>query len=109
MTLKLNPQGYYLMTAEGTNAKGEPVTERPQVLIPEMAAPFDGSAWVPYDVGGTPVPLDNTAPPAENGVHEAVRRLDAAQRQIDAFLRPDGTVQNFCPGACVFSDVPGVE
>jgi hypothetical protein len=37
LTLKLNPQGYYLMTAEGTNDKGEPVAERPQVLIPDGA------------------------------------------------------------------------
>ena len=37
MTLNLNPQGYYLMTAEGTSEKGEPVTERPQVLIPDGA------------------------------------------------------------------------
>jgi hypothetical protein len=76
--------------------------------ISEMEPPFDGSAWVPYDVSSTPPPLTNTAPPFENGVHEAVRRLDAAQLQIDAFLRPDGTVQNFCGGPCKFTDVPGV-
>ncbi len=52
--------------------------------------------------------MTNTPPSFDNGVHEAVRRLDAAQRQIDAFLRPDGTVQSFCNGACVFSNVPGV-
>jgi hypothetical protein len=79
----------------------------PAFGIQEREAPFDGSAWVPYDVGGSAVPLTNTAPSFENGVHEAVRRLDAAQRQIDAFLRPDGVVRNFCPGACVF-EVPGV-
>jgi hypothetical protein len=81
----------------------------PRFQIPEQAAPFDGSAFVPYDVGGAPVPITNTPPSKENGVHEAVRLLDAAQRQIDAFLRPDGMVQNFCDGACVFRDVPGVD
>ena len=76
--------------------------------VPEMPAPIDGSAFVPYDVGGKPESLTNTPPDSDNGVHEAVRRLDAAQRQIDAFLRPDGSVQNFCDGACVFQNVPGV-
>jgi hypothetical protein len=73
-----------------------------------MEAPFDGSAYVPYDVGGVAPPLTNTPPTVENGVHEAVRRLTAAQDQIDAFLRPDGQVVNFCDGACVFTDVPNV-
>src|SRR5262249_49953079 len=45
--------------------------------VPEMAAPFDDSAFVPYDVGGKPEPLTNTPPDTDNGVHEAVRRLDA--------------------------------
>ena len=76
--------------------------------IQEMNAPFDGSAWVPYDVSATPEPLTDTPPADDNGVHEAVRRLDAAQSQIDAFLRPDGVVQNFCAGACVFTNVPNV-
>jgi hypothetical protein len=76
--------------------------------VPEMSAPFDGSAFVPYDVDATTVPLTNTPPADDNGVHEAVRRLDAAQLQIDAFLRPDGRIENFCPGPCFFTDVPNV-
>ncbi len=81
----------------------------PLFQVPEMTAPFDGSAFVPYDVSALPEPLTDTPPADDDGVHEAIRRLDAAQSQIDAFLRPDGTVQNFCTGACVFHDVPDVE
>jgi hypothetical protein len=77
--------------------------------VPEMSAPFDGSAFVLYDVNALVTPLTNTPPAVENGVHEAVRRLDAAQLQIDAFLRPDGRIENFCPGTCFFSGVPDVE
>ncbi len=81
----------------------------PAFGITERAAPFDGSAYIPYDVNAVPAPLTNTSPADDNGVHEAVRRLDAAQRQIDAFLRPDGRVENFCPGPCFFTNVPNVE
>jgi hypothetical protein len=80
----------------------------PAFQIPEMEPPFDGSAYVPYDVDGVAPPLTNLPPAADNGVHEAVRRLTAAQDQIDAFLRPDGRVENFCEGACIFTNVPGV-
>jgi len=76
--------------------------------IPETAAPFDGSAYVPYVVGGIAPPSINRPPTIENGVHEAVRRLPAAQMQIDAFLRPQGSVQSFCPGSCTFTNVPNV-
>lgn len=80
----------------------------PAFGIPEREAPFDDSAYVPYYIGGIEPPLTNTAPAIENGVHGAVRQLTAAQAQIDAFLRPDGVVENFCPGPCVFENVPGV-
>jgi hypothetical protein len=81
---------------------------KPAFGIEEMEAPFDGSVYVPYDVDGASTPPTNTPPTVENGVHEAVRRLRAAQDQIDAFLRPDGRVENFCGGPCAFTDVPGV-
>ncbi len=83
-------------------------TAYPVFEVPEMEAPIDGSAFVPYDVNAVPPPLTNNPPADDNGVHEAIRRLDAAQRQIDAFLRPDGTVQNFCDGPCFFENVPNV-
>jgi hypothetical protein len=81
----------------------------PAFQIAEMEPPFDGSAYVPYDVGGAAPPLTNTPPTSDNGVHEAVRRLTAAQDQIDAFLRTDGQVVNFCGGPCIFMNVPDVE
>ena len=84
-------------------------TVLPHFAVPEREAPFDGSAFVPYDVNGLESPLTNTPPAIENGVHEAVRRLDAARRQIDAFLRPDGRVENFCDGPCFFTGVPNVD
>jgi hypothetical protein len=77
--------------------------------VPERDAPFDGSAVALYDVNATPEPLAAMPPATDNGVHEAVRRLDAAQLQIDAFLRPDGAIETFCAGPCFFRDVPDVE
>lgn len=81
----------------------------PAFGIPERETPFDDSAYIPFHVGGIVPPLTNQAPAIENGTHEAVRRLPAAQAQIDAFLRPDGVVENFCPGPCAFENVPGVK
>jgi pimeloyl-ACP methyl ester carboxylesterase len=80
----------------------------PLFQVPQMVAPIAGSAFVPYDVSAVPEPLTNTAPTVDNGVHEAVRLLDAAQQQINAFLQPNGTVQDFCGGPCVFHNVPNV-
>jgi pimeloyl-ACP methyl ester carboxylesterase len=76
-------------------------TALPLFGVPGMDAPFDGSAFVPYDVGAEPpIPLTNTPLPDDNGAHEAVRRLAVAQSQIDAFLRTDGRVESFCDGPC---------
>ncbi len=77
--------------------------------VPELPAPLDGSAFVGDDVDAPETPQTNTRPADDNGVHEAVRRLPASQDQLDAFLRPDGQVETFCPGPCFFTDVPDVE
>jgi hypothetical protein len=50
-------------------------------------------------VSGVP-PLANLPPAFENGAHGSASRSEAMARQIDAFLRPNGTVQQFCSGAC---------
>ncbi len=62
-------------------------------------APAD-SAYVIYDTGAPPGPTGSVAPPEDTGAHGAVRRVDAAIRQMDAFWAPDGRVQNFCDGPC---------
>jgi hypothetical protein len=67
--------------------------------IAEMAAPFDGSAMVESDFGEPDPPITNT-PPADNGVHGAMRALPEIQAQIDQFLRNGGNIQNFCAGPC---------
>jgi hypothetical protein len=67
--------------------------------IPELAAPFDGSAFVESDFHLPDPPITNT-PPAENDVHGQMRGLVPIQAQIDRFLRPDGRVEQFCTGPC---------
>jgi hypothetical protein len=44
-------------------------------------------------------PLSNTAPRFNNRAHGSTGNLTTAA-QIDAFLRPDGDVENFCDGPC---------
>jgi hypothetical protein len=50
-------------------------------------------------------PLTNQAPLFNNGAHGSTGSLQAGQ-QIDAFLRPNGTVVNFCSGPCDNPDLP---
>ena len=67
--------------------------------LPKATAPVD-SAYVIYDVGATPVPIGSIAAESDNAAHSGVRREDTAQRQMDAFMRPDGRVEDFCNGRC---------
>jgi hypothetical protein len=67
--------------------------------IPEMAAPFDGSAMHESDEGDPAIPIGNIPPP-DNNAHGAMRARPAIQAEIDQFLRTGGTVQNFCSGSC---------
>jgi hypothetical protein len=66
--------------------------------IPAEPAPLH-SAMVEADFGIGDPPSTNV-PPAENDVHGRMRALPAIQRQIDAFLRTDGRILNFCDGPC---------
>jgi len=67
--------------------------------IPELAAPFDGSAMVESDGGFPPIPIGNIPPP-DNNAHGPMRARPPIQAQIDQFLRTGGNVQNFCVGPC---------
>lgn len=61
------------------------------------------SAYVQYDIGQMPRPGDDNVPPKDNPVHEAVRRLEAAKAQLQAFLKDGGVVTDTCAGKpCVF-------
>lgn len=67
--------------------------------VPEMSAPFDGSAMVESDAG-FPVPPITNIPPPDNNAHGLMRGRPAIQAQIDQFLRTGGNIQNFCTGPC---------
>lgn len=58
------------------------------------------SAFVVFDTHAEAPPAGPVPPARDNGVHEAIRRDDRAQRQIDAFLRPSGDVIDTCGGLC---------
>ena len=65
-----------------------------------VVEPGAENAMVYYDLG-VPVQANTNAPPEfDNDAHGQQRGIDSAQRQIDAFLRDDGTIQNFCDGDC---------
>ena len=54
-----------------------------------------------FDFGIDPLPGIEARPPEEeNEVHNRLNSLDAAQRQVDRFLRPDGLVEQTCDGPC---------
>jgi hypothetical protein len=62
-------------------------------------APVEGSGFVGFDFG-----VDTSAAavadfPDDNGVHEGLRRTEAALRQVDAFLN-DGVIIAPCDGPC---------
>ena len=67
MQWHLAPDGTYLMTATGTNAKGEAVSERPQPLVP------DGR---PYPVPDFPGLVSITTRPTPNTIRAEARRED---------------------------------
>ncbi len=67
--------------------------------IPEMAAPFDGSAMLESNEGD-PAPPTTNLPPPNNMAHGAMRKRPAIQAQIDRFLRAGGDVEDFCVGPC---------
>lgn len=70
--------------------------------IPQANAPLP-SAYVQFDIGQNPRPGDDNVPPMDNPVHEAIRRLEAAKAQLQAFLKDGGVATDTCAGKpCVF-------
>ncbi len=70
--------------------------------LPEVEAPFSGSAMVEFDFDlPDPLPGDIATPSDDdNGVHGAVRELEPAILQADAFLQPGAPIEDFCDGPC---------
>ena len=90
MVLALDAQGQYLMTAQGLNAKGESVAERPTRLIP------DGQ---PHPIPDLPGLTTVTTRPDPNTLHSEARREDGSVVGGGTFIvSPDGawlTAANF--------------
>lgn len=63
------PDGSYVMTAQGQNAQGEPVAERPQTLVP------DGRA---YPVADFPGLVSITTRPDPNTIRAEAKREDGS-------------------------------
>jgi hypothetical protein len=106
----VNPLGAQIAAATMgvPNMQGSVETNLP--LLPDVASPQD-SAHVLYDTGSYVLgeddafipPLANE-PPADDGgdcnPHGRVAVIPAALLQLQAFLTPDGVIENFCHGLC---------
>jgi hypothetical protein len=75
--------------------------------LPAVAGPITGSAYVEYDFGLPPEPLENLPQRACDDPHGKIRSLEEFRRQLDQFYRL-GTVENFCEGGvCSFPEMSG--
>lgn len=82
MVLSIDSQGQYLMTAQGLNAKGESVAERPTRLVP------DGQ---PYPIPDFPGLSAVTTRPDASTIHTEARREDGSVVGGGTFVvSPDG-------------------
>jgi hypothetical protein len=74
-------------------------TNRAIFGLDEREGPHAGSAMIEYSFGLAPEPTTNV--PASDGEdpHGKPRRLPAAERSLDRFLRT-GVVESFCDGPC---------
>jgi len=90
MVISIGEHGEYEMVARGINAKGEPVTERPNRLIP------DGQVHPLTDLPGLSTV---TTQPDVNTIHSEARREDGSVVGGGTFVvSPDGlwmTATNF--------------
>lgn len=69
-------------------------------LLDKAPSPTTNSALALYGFEVDPFPGVLAIPPMANEVHEAARRLPAAQQQVSAFLQPDGRIETFCSDLC---------
>lgn len=68
--------------------------------VPELEAPFTGSALVEWYYPDGPVePYESVPPDQSVDTHECPRREPAAHEQMDAFFT-DGTIVQPCDGVC---------
>ena len=75
----------------------QPTDDSPYGLTP-MSAPLE-SALTIYDLMPTDEPnVTNALNTGDNGVHDGVYPTGAAQRQVSAFLKPNGTAIAPCSG-----------
>ncbi len=86
-------------------AAGLQVLQPSPVATPPLMSVAEGSgadsAFALYDFQVEPFPSVTPAPAdTGNGVHNDLRGLTAAMRQVDAFFRPAGRVEQFCDGVC---------
>mgnify|MGYP002365147663 FL=1 len=97
-----NLASHLLLRAAGIDML-TPAAQTPY-LLGSVPAPAAGSAAVVVDymvpvLPGVEANLPDE-PPDEYNVHELVRRNAKIREQIDAFMRPDGVIENFCDGPC---------
>jgi hypothetical protein len=86
-------------------AAGLRVLQPSPVATPPLMSIAEGSgadsAFALYDFQVEPFPSVTPAPAdTGNGVHNELRLLTASMRQVDAFFRPAGRVEQFCDGLC---------
>ena len=86
-------------------AAGLRVLQPSPVETPPLMSIAEGSgadsAFAIYDFKVEPFPSVTPSPAdALNGVHNDLRLLTASMRQLDAFFRPTGRVEQFCDGVC---------
>jgi len=86
-------------------AAGLQVLQPSPVATPPLMSIAEGSgaesAFALYDFQVEPFPSVTPAPAdVGNRVHNDLRGLTASMRQLDAFLRPGGRVEQFCDGLC---------
>ena len=89
-----------------TSGIAAPVARRDDVTgMTPTAGPLS-SALTTWDVHGTPAPPDtNQTPPADNQVHEAIRRIPQVEQQIETFFAT-GKVVDTCGGQPCVEPVP---